>query len=93
MNQCTISGCRLLQTTCVTCGRIVCTKALPAMLEWVKMTDQEPPEGNILYISKEEATEPQMGIACPEARAVLLRRTDIEFEDILYWSQIPEVPK
>jgi len=27
--ECTIKGCRNLQTTCVSCGRIVCTSILP----------------------------------------------------------------
>lgn len=42
MNECHISGCRNLPTTCVHCGRIVCTKILPARQEWISVEDRLP---------------------------------------------------
>ncbi len=44
MSECLKKGCRYLQTTCVTCGRIVCTAALPKQLEWVSVKDKVPPQ-------------------------------------------------
>lgn len=35
MTKCQIRGCRYLQTTCVTCGRLVCEKILPEVQEWI----------------------------------------------------------
>ena len=44
MNECQISGCRELQTTCVTCGRVVCTKTFSAPGEWISVKDRLPEE-------------------------------------------------
>jgi Protein of unknown function (DUF551) len=44
MNQCTISGCRYLQTTCISCGRIVCTKTLPEAGQWISVKERLPDE-------------------------------------------------
>ncbi len=40
MNECKIYGCRLLQTVCITCGRVVCTKTFPLVQEWISVKDQ-----------------------------------------------------
>ncbi len=40
--ECHITGCRNLQTTCVSCGRIVCTRCLPKSMEWISVKDLEP---------------------------------------------------
>ena len=42
MNKCQISGCRELQTTCVTCGRVVCTKTFCASGEWISVKERLP---------------------------------------------------
>ena len=37
--ECHIYGCKYLQTTCLTCGRVVCTKTLPTM-EWIEIKEK-----------------------------------------------------
>ncbi len=41
MTECRIKGCRYLQTTCLTCGRVICTKTLPTH-EWISIKDKLP---------------------------------------------------
>lgn len=42
MGECAKWGCRLIQTTCVTCGRVICTKCLPPMPEWIYPDEMDP---------------------------------------------------
>ncbi len=47
MSECLVKGCRYLQTTCVSCGRIVCTSCLPKETEWIDIKKELPPcDGN-----------------------------------------------
>jgi hypothetical protein len=62
------------------------------MAEWIKMTDQEPLEGDILFHCYGNLTSERIGLAIPDSRVVLLKRTDISFSDIKYWIQIPDHP-
>ncbi len=42
MIDCVIRGCRNLQTTCIDCGKIVCTKILPEVNQCTNVTDTHP---------------------------------------------------
>lgn len=92
MSECRIKGCRYLQTTCVTCGRLVITKTLPPGAHWIFMKDLEPTEEGVI-IFKSDCTDEQIGIVIPESRMVILKRTDLSFDDIEYWMEIPKEPK
>jgi hypothetical protein len=50
-------------------------------------------ECEILFIAKQGMCSERIGIAIPERRMVLLSHTDIDYDDILYWIQIPRDPR
>ena len=55
MNECQISGCRYLQTTCLTCGRLVIEKILPKESGWIKCLERIPQEwGHVLVFDKDQ---------------------------------------
>lgn len=55
MTECDKSGCQYLQTTCVTCGRIVCEKMLPKTYEWIKCSEKLPKcDQKVLCLTKDE---------------------------------------
>jgi hypothetical protein len=61
--------------------------------EWIKMSQIFPlEEGEILFISKANLTEERIGIAIPDKNMVLLKRTEISFDDVVYWLSIPKSP-
>ncbi len=39
---CHIAGCKYLQTSCVTCGRLVCTSILPKPNGWINIKNDKP---------------------------------------------------
>ena len=49
MTECTKSGCRNLQTTCLTCGRVVCTATFPSP-EWISVDELPPKENELVRI-------------------------------------------
>lgn len=49
-NECRMYGCKYLQTTCLTCGRLVCTKTLPTF-EWISVQERLPSNGEELLMS------------------------------------------
>ena len=62
------------------------------MNEWISMKDEEPSqEGEIIFIS--EKTDERIGIALPERKMVLLKRTDLSFDEIEYWMPLPQMPR
>ena len=62
-------------------------------MNWIKMTDKEPPEGEVLFVANSEKTNERIGWAIPENRYIVLHRTDISFDDVYYWIAIPEIPQ
>jgi hypothetical protein len=62
-------------------------------VKWISMKDFPPTEsGEILFIAKDEHTDERIGIAIPDHRYVILRRTDIDFKYIDWWLPIPKPP-
>lgn len=62
-------------------------------MEWINMKDKPPTEsGEVLFIPKNGVTGERLGIAIPDQKYVLLKRTDIAFNDILWWLPIPKPP-
>lgn len=62
-------------------------------MEWIKINDRLPEDGEILFIAKDGITTERIGIVVSEMKLILLKRTDISFDNILYWFPIPEAPK
>lgn len=55
------------------------------------MDELEPwEEGEILFVAKDGITDERIGIVVPAQRIVVLKRTDISFDDIEKWLPIPE---
>lgn len=65
------------------------------MTEWIKMADAEPlqEDREIFFISKTGISDERIGIAIPEQRAVILRRTDISYDQISHWFYLPFEPE
>lgn len=61
------------------------------MCKWKLMSDEKPIACEILFIAKHDITDERIGIAVPDSGIVLLKRTDISFDNITHWMQIPEV--
>lgn len=63
-------------------------------MNWINMRENPPIEDQeILFIADEDITNERIGMAFPESRIVILKRTDISFDDVHYWLPIPEMPK
>ncbi len=93
MNECQKRGCRSLETRCSDCGRLVNQIIMRKEPEWLSMKDSIPnKEQEIMFIAKDGISDERMGWAYPQTLTVLLRRTDIGFEDLLYWLPIPARP-
>lgn len=61
-------------------------------MKWNLMHEIEPTEeGEILFYSHE--TEERIGIVVLENKTVLLKRTDLSFDDIIWWLKIPKEPE
>lgn len=91
MSECNIRGCRNLQTKCVDCGRLVVDRVLKCS-EWIDMRNQSPTQsGEILLIS--DYTGERSGIVCDDLETVLLRATDLSFDQIDWWMPFPSVLK
>jgi len=62
--------------------------------EWRRMNVDSPKkDSEILFVAKEGLTEERIGKAIISSRIVFLRRTDISFDQILWWMNIPESPE
>jgi hypothetical protein len=60
---------------------------------WKRMKDNPPTkDGEILFVAKEGITSQRFGTVYICARMVLLRNTDVSFDDIIYWMPIPKPP-
>lgn len=62
-------------------------------MNWIDMKSQEPQtECDIYFVADEDITDEKVGLAIPEHRLVILRRTDISFDDISHWIALPDAP-
>lgn len=63
-------------------------------MEWIDAKRQLPTEsGDILFIARDELTDERIGITVTDAQIVLLRHTDFNFSELLYWIPIPRDPR
>ena len=63
------------------------------MSDWIKASERLPEkEQEILFIAKDGLSDERIGWAYPQRQVVLLTRTDVGFEDLLYWMPIPARP-
>jgi hypothetical protein len=77
---------------CEACESNIPIKVKP--MQWIKMKENPPVEDmEILFVADEDITDERIGIACPESRVVILKRTDMSFDDVKYWIPIPEIPE
>ncbi len=62
-------------------------------MKWLEM-DMFPPlsEQEVLFIAEDGISNEKIGIAVPEKKIIILRRTEISFSDVLYWLPIPKLP-
>lgn len=100
MKECTIRGCRNLQTTCVECGRIVCTKCLPTS-EWIKVSDKTPPNSRCVLIALYDdrpkvemyfvhmAERMNEDWVCAESGVSLLGKA----RSVTHWMPLPDKPE
>ncbi len=93
--ECHITGCRNLQTTCVSCGRIVCTSCLPKSMEWISVGDRLPEnQQEILMTYNDFVME---GIYFKE-KFYQIQTCEGDFcedtkqEGITHWMPLPEPP-
>jgi hypothetical protein len=63
-------------------------------MEWISIEDRFPEihDQEILFIAKEGITHERIGIAIPSFRYILLKNTDISFDEITHWMPIPSFP-
>ena len=95
--QCQISGCRQLQTICLTCGRVVCTKILPNPSEWISVKNRLPEtDQNVLFFYDDKI---HIGVfyGKSEKHNGILWQSYIDgyncIQDSEFWIPLPEIPK
>lgn len=92
MNQCKISGCRYLQTTCQTCGRLVIEKILPARLEWISVKDSLPEEDENVLIFNGEINK-ACRMSWDNDQGWIWTHYGMEAYDVTHWMELPSPPK
>ncbi len=99
MDECTKRGCRHLQTTCVTCGRVVCEKILPKPQDWISVKDELPSKSFPILVWREYLNFPvsvywmQDGTYGEPGFFEQGDEYEVKVEDISYWMPLPEPPK
>lgn len=92
-------GCLHLQTTCVTCGRIVCEKILPQRLdwilnEWVSVKDRFPEEGTLVLIyRKDEPLSVDYMVDLSPEHPIWACLLQDEMYKVTHWMTLPKPPK
>ena len=65
-----------------------------SILPWKEMASCWPvDECEVMFIARDGMCSERLGIAIPERRIVLLSHTDIDYDDILFWMEIPPDPR
>jgi hypothetical protein len=47
---------------------------------------------DVYFYPKKGITDERIGIAIPEQKTILLKRTEISFDDVLLWVYLPQDP-
>lgn len=64
------------------------------MCRWINMLEKDPDDDSeIIFIAKDGITNERIGIVVKDKRLVILKRTDISFDSILFYIQIPILPE
>jgi hypothetical protein len=98
MSKCLKHECQYLQTTCVTCGRIVCTKALPKIQEWVSVKERSPPYRTPVLVFDRYHAVRTGGHIKQASRIPRMEKSYWKEEDGIaprysHWMPLPEPPK
>jgi len=105
---CHKTGCQHLQTTCISCGRIVCEKILPKS-EWISVKDMLPDDYEfvLVYSEMQGTNEPcpitiarwnskKWETLCNEEENNACAKGDLFWstnsEEITHWMPLPKPP-
>ena len=62
------------------------------LANWIVPPDFPKEEQEIYFIAKDGITDEKLGIAIPESKIVLLKITDISFDELKCWYPLPNPP-
>lgn len=95
MKECRKRGCRNLQTTCIDCSRIVCSKILPAG-GWISVNDSLPNDGQMIAVCVMSTQMGCVGRYCANEDERLpcliygpLKILGFTWTDVTHWIAIP----
>jgi hypothetical protein len=92
VNQCTIRGCRTLETRCKDCGRLVCdAKKDQWVMEWISVKDKLPKEHEWIIGGNSKRVE--FGVWMGEKIGFTLPDYDYMCLEITHWMPIPTPPE
>jgi hypothetical protein len=94
MNECEKNGCQHLQTTCSSCGRVVCKHTLTKESEWISLKEKWPPEKEMVlaYFAFGEDS-PRGHIGTGYISKSMYEHRELEgFHNPTHWMPLPEPP-
>jgi hypothetical protein len=98
MTECLEKGCRNLQTTCVTCGRVVCTATFPKD-EWIKCSERLPEPSDGHFCSEDVLIASPLWVMVgyldgyKKWKAYDLSNEDTQKVSPSHWMKFPSPPK
>ncbi len=98
IKQCQIRGCRYLQTSCLTCGRLVCEKTLPPRQSWIKLTACKPKKLEECWIAHYLPSGDKEAGHCYSFATFLGDRfiafnSDKTIPNVTHWMPLPDGPE
>lgn len=91
MSKCHATGCRNLETVCKDCARVVCTKTLPPMQEWISVKDKYPKHGDDVLATDGKKVKEMPFFMWDNGPSWTVSARFMG--PITYWMLLPEPPK
>jgi hypothetical protein len=98
MNDCTIKGCRLLETKCTECGRLVADAIFPSP-QWISLKDKLPPyETRVLVLKpgpmvlEDDRITIDYLIKFPDQNVWARKCSNDDRDVVTHWMPLPEIP-